>query len=79
MFLKHAVLYCFVSVCDFVTPRSMKVYILYIDCTTNLNLHFISTVTLLILLYDATEQKCIDNDHSNTSAIWYFNSSHMKY
>jgi hypothetical protein len=67
--LKQAALYCFTRVCEYVTPKSTEACILHIDSASNLNLHFISTVTLLFLLFDATEQKLIGNEHRNTSAI----------
>lgn len=68
-FLKHAVPYCFISACEYVTPKNTENLILYIDSPNNLNLHFISTVTLLFLMFDATEYKFVDNDHNNTFPI----------
>lgn len=68
-FLIHAVLYCFISICECVTPKNAEAYILHTDSTTDLNLHFINTVSLLFLLFDETEQILIGNEHRNTSAI----------
>jgi hypothetical protein len=60
-YLKHAVTYYFITVCEYLTPKNTETYFSYSDSTTNLYMHISSTTNLPFLFSDAREQKLGNN------------------